>query len=573
MEGPADGVALMDITSLDEMPFCCCCGINFLARQRVVRDSSPRLIGSPSFSAELRRVLSSHTPLVDTVACKVDFGDCCDPGPYRLSARVRGVETSASSVMTCADALGLSLAASELGLDAGEAVVFQLSWAAGWRTLHVLPPLQPHWLCFAGLVAFSPASASASSLPPLATLPLRSNVARGVGLEIECLTSPSICEDMRSLLNHLQQQCGASTKKGAVLERCRRWAIESDSMIRPSDVDATERTIEDCQLVGGEADRARRLLRAAPNHSRRTEFKSPPPPHELSFSRGAAEEIRAFAKLLQSCGAAASSIHTTHATLPQSAIQKHAGYSHYSPLDGACDSGTAVHVHVNVRSATAHGTLLSPRELVRVVLNWVKYDLVTSRFTRAWMWREPSCQPLYALGPELTRRQGDREPSERASCEWDFPRWLDAARQLLSSTEFAALGEDEQFARMLGPRSAASELGRYCSLNLQSVRRYGTLEIRRFHGTLDGDLLVHWCHFCAAFVETFHVATPEVDRLLSLPLPEALSALSVAQEKASPDELMRAMADLVDPATAGCFLADTLQKCVPPGHAERSRSA
>jgi len=85
----------------------------------------------------------------------------------------------------------------------------------------------------------------------------------------------------------------------------------------------------------------------------------------------AEEELLGFSRVLRSAGLAAASSLTT-----------------------SCSSGTAVHVHVNVRNASARGELLSPREILHVVLSWIRFDLATARLTRPWMWREPSCAPL-----------------------------------------------------------------------------------------------------------------------------------------------------------------------------------
>ena len=54
------------------------------------------------------------------------------------------------------------------------------------------------------------------------------------------------------------------------------------------------------------------------------------------------------------------------------------------------------------------------------------------------------------------------------------------------------LSAQEQLLALFGPDSPARELGRYCSLNLLSVVKHGTVEFRRLHGTLDGELIVQW---------------------------------------------------------------------------------
>lgn len=123
------------------------------------------------------------------------------------------------------------------------------------------------------------------------------------------------------------------------------------------------------------------------------------PPFLFSHPHSAAAEIRCFARLLQNAGAAAPSIHRTYA-----AVQ---------PPGSACDSGTAVHVHVNVCNASARGDLLSPRQILEVLFAWVRFELLTVRFARPWMWREPSCLPLFATGPEFTREKAQAQARQR----------------------------------------------------------------------------------------------------------------------------------------------------------------
>ena len=84
--------------------------------------------------------------------------------------------------------------------------------------------------------------------------------------------------------------------------------------------------------VQGNAERACEMLLGTGTH--KTEFKSPAPPNELSFSKDAANEIRCMLALVSLVGAAASSIHRTHA-MPR-----------VVPEGSACDSGSAVHVPI-----------------------------------------------------------------------------------------------------------------------------------------------------------------------------------------------------------------------------------
>ena len=53
-------------------------------------------------------------------------------------------------------------------------------------------------------------------------------------------------------------------------------------------------------------------------------------------------------------------------------------------------------------------------ELLAVYFAWVKFDLVTARFARPWMWREPSVAPLYATGSEFQWHEKAREQYSKA---------------------------------------------------------------------------------------------------------------------------------------------------------------
>jgi hypothetical protein len=57
------------------------------------------------------------------------------------------------------------------------------------------------------------------------------------------------------------------------------------------------------------------------------------------------------------------------------------------------------------------------------------------------------------------------------------------------------------FARVFDDDVIRSTLFRNCSLNLLALKKYGTVEIRRMHATLDQEFVVAWTRFCVAFVE------------------------------------------------------------------------
>jgi hypothetical protein len=140
-----------------------------------------------------------------------------------------------------------------------------------------------------------------------------------------------------------------------------------------------------------------------------SEFKSPLPPHELSFSHSAPEEIACAVRLIECLGAAA------------------------PPVSLSGHSGTALHVHVNVFNRMAAGPMLSALEVMAVWMAWVRFDSVTRRFARPWFWRNKFCAPLHATGAEflyidLAWEQGSSTLEGTGQAPGDVPRFIAAAR-------------------------------------------------------------------------------------------------------------------------------------------------
>ena len=134
----------------------------------------------------------------------------------------------------------------------------------------------------------------------------------------------------------------------------------------------------------------------------------------------------------------------------------------------------------------------------------------------------------------------------------NVPAFVHELHAALRDKGFGERTESEKIEALFGYSSSLC-MGRNCSLNLLSLRRYGTLEVRRFHSTLDSTLAVRWAHFCVAFVDAFATLLPQ--EILSQPTADAaLLALQLAQETATPSELVACMAGYIDPATVDYFL-------------------
>ena len=270
---------------------------------------------------------------------------------------------------------------------------------AAWRSL--LPAAL--WPSSARASARDPKRAS--GLPALPTCTIN----RGFGVELELATdaagrsgggSGTALTGSGRLRAALQ--AAAACEEARLIERCSQWVVGDEFALKPSDVAAAELALREYEAervrrhgVGLSADEKATLHRLLSLGSRvhKSEFRSPKPPYELSFARGAAAELACFGRVLCRMGAAA-------------AIGVSADFL----------SGTAAHVHVNVCHPGATGAPLSTYELLLVYISWVQFDLCTTRLARPWLWREPWSAPLYATGPELPDPVGvadrdlDRDP-------------------------------------------------------------------------------------------------------------------------------------------------------------------
>lgn len=359
----------------------------------------------------------------------VDWGAVEAHAPCSLVVRRASVEIGREDASSSAEARALSIIIDADAFEGGCDLVVEMRWglpSAGVREssrhLHLLPPQQSRGLRMTGCLlapGLDTESRSASGAEEI----VGCQVDRGFGVELELLTRLDLRgdgsgggvggTDARGV--HAVQQAwkaaclqAAGSEPAWLLQRLRAWGVDEDKDVVPTApavvplmLGAFEGEMESrASKMESRADEMHsaphlalaerrgltRLLLGEPG-VHKSEFRTPPPPHELSFGRADRQrpepELRGFIRQLQRCGAAAASSITT-----------------------ACYSGTAVHVHVNVRSRTAAGAPLSVRELLGVVLSWARFDLVTARLARPWMWREPSCCPLYASGPELYSGNG-----------------------------------------------------------------------------------------------------------------------------------------------------------------------
>ena len=147
-------------------------------------------------------------------------------------------------------------------------------------------------------------------------------------------------------------------------------------------------------------------------------------------------------------------------------------------------------------------------------------------------WRDKWAAPLYATGAEFLFCEKAWEQGEMVSPKdagaYDVPTFFRHARAILDDDT----PEEEKVERIFG----GSRLGKYCSLNVDKVLEYGTVEFRRMHPSTDPDHAVSWALFCVTFVETFQ-DTRLASAYLAVPVEDGLRALQRDQETATRADL------------------------------------
>ena len=117
------------------------------------------------------------------------------------------------------------------------------------------------------------------------------------------------------------------------------------------------------------------------------------------------------------------------------------------------------------------------------------------------MWRERSLAPLFASGPEWLWREvawtqgasNDGAATRAIGTAYNVPAFMRHAWQALQGAQ------DGLFDRVFDYDAVKRTLWRNCTINLLALRKYGTVEFRRMHATLDSDFVVAWARFCVAY--------------------------------------------------------------------------
>jgi len=118
------------------------------------------------------------------------------------------------------------------------------------------------------------------------------------------------------------------------------------------------------------------------------------------------------------------------------------------------------------------------------------------------------------------------------------------------------------FDRIFDHDVIAQTLYRRNSLNLYCLQKYGTIEFRRMHATLDADFVRAWTWFCTGFVEATSARYQELSARYWEDAPNwwtGLERLVTDQDEATLEDLMELLEGHVPPSTFPTLLASIRQ--------------
>jgi len=271
-------------------------------------------------------------------------------------------------------------------------------------------------------------------------------------------------------------------------------------------------------VLGGRVEMPAALLDEVPNQNIPTsqaspEYKSPPPPNELYHS---------FPPTQEGQDNASDSIRLVLDGVLKNAAASNRGVA-VPTVSDLGQSGTSIHVHVNItnpiawprKTVTQRGDTESTSSLLSVVFGWICFDRVVGcHFNMPNVWRDRSFAPMHATGPEFSWNEvswkhgsSTIKPDQVKHVNLNnLQAWFKHVHTCLKSTSNEEKKEQEStylFDTVFDHEVLMNTISRWNSLNLLSLKPYGTVEFRRMHATLDSDFISAWTWFCVGFVEKF----------------------------------------------------------------------
>jgi len=323
-------------------------------------------------------------------------------------------------------------------------------------------------------------------------------------------------------------------------------------------------------VLGGRVEMPAALLDDVPEQKIPTsqaspEYKSPLPPHELYHT---------FPPPLDGHDDASDSIRLVLDGVLKNAAASSRGVA-VPTVSDIGQSGTSIHVHVNITNPTAwpreavthRGDIEATSSLLSVIFGWICFDRVIGcHFNMPNVWRDRSFAPMYVTGPEFSWNEvswrhgrSTLKPEQVKHVKLNnLQAWFEHVHSCLKSTRGEEKKEQDPtslslFEVVFDNEVLINTISRWNSLNLLSLKQYGTIEFRRMHATLDPDFVSAWTWFCVGFVEKFSQASM-FDRYLypfvggATSMEAGLQRLVNAQINATIEDLYEIMCNEDDPS-------------------------
>ena len=295
------------------------------------------------------------------------------------------------------------------------------------------------------------------------------------------------------------------------------------------------------------------------------EYKSPPPPNELYHSlppptHGKDDADSSIRLLLDGvlknpCASSNAVIVPLVSDIGQSATSIHVHVNITNQQAWPRQNHTSL-----IKNGQLSFDLEATNSLLCVVFGWICFDQVVSNyFCMPNMIRDRSIAPMYASGPEFVWLEHSWDqgsfvvvPSEDSDDDGngggggevkdvklynvlEYFRHIftcynsnstndnvvdddsNVMKKNMDSNDACDLVEEEKkdgepiastnttslFEQIFDHEVISNTISRWNSLNLMSLKPYGTIEFRRMHATLDADFVSAWTWFCVGFVERF----------------------------------------------------------------------
>lgn len=370
-----------------------------------------------------------------------------------------------------------------------------------------------------------------------------------------------------SVSHDLYVENAAPPSRIDLYQRIKAHIADAENQSPLSDIAHSDKIHElDDLVLGGRVEMPLELLSSTPYvevpiSQASPEYKSPPPPYELHH---------AFPPRHDGKDKADASIR-----LFLDGIMKNPAVSSKPvivPLvSDIGQSASSIHVHVNIINPTAwprktmelSNDMEDTKSLLCVIFGWICFDQVVQNFVcLPNVWRDRSFAPMLCTGPEFSWREPSWEHGHSTVSLDDDGNVKDAKlynipaffRHVFSCYKSAHCQEEKKesptslFDTIFDQEVLLETLSRWNSLNLISLKMYGTVEFRRMHASLNADFVSAWTWLCVGFVEKF--SSPVMFDKFLYPFLEGigdwkvgLERLAEAQNNATFDDLKELMCE------------------------------